>query len=203
MFQGLDENLVFPNPIDQFAQWYNDAQNAQELEPNAMVLATYLPGDYPSARWVLMKEFSTRGWVFFTNYESRKGQELRANPKASLTFYWTSLGRQVRIAGDVGPIDSEESARYFATRPLDSRIGAWASPQSRPLHSRQELVSLFEQKNQEFGQLETIPLPPHWGGYLLQPVYLEFWLFQDHRLHDRIAYQKEAEQAWRIQRLAP
>jgi pyridoxamine 5'-phosphate oxidase len=198
---SLDEASVEANPIRQFEIWFKQALDARLPEPNTMTLATVDAAGRPSARIVLIKGFDERGFVFFTNYESRKGQDLAANPHASLLFYWIELERQVRIEGTVVKTSSEESDAYFVSRPLGSRIGAWASAQSREIASRAELEAREAQFAERFG--ETPPRPPHWGGYRLVPETIEFWQGRPSRLHDRILYTRADDGAWRISRLSP
>ena len=166
-----------------------------------MALATATPDGRPSARMVLLKEADERGFAFFTNRESRKGGELAANPRAALLLHWWPLGRQVRVEGRVEPISDEESAAYFGTRPLPSRLAAWASPQSRPLADRAELERLYAEAAARFPG-DEVPLPPHWGGYRVVPDAYEFWQHGDDRLHDRIRYERDGN-AWKRERLAP
>ncbi len=196
----LDEGQVDRDPMKQFGVWMVEAIHAQVPEPTAMSLATADAKGNPSARIVLLKGVDPRGFVFFTNYESRKGRDLAANPRAGLTFLWKELERQVRIEGSVEKVTPAESAAYFATRPLGSRIGAWASPQSEVIASRAWLEGRWDELAKLHG--ENPPLPPHWGGYRVMPHYLEFWQGRRSRLHDRVAYTKSGSQ-WKIARLAP
>ncbi|HEV3104976.1 MAG TPA: pyridoxamine 5'-phosphate oxidase [Trinickia sp.] len=198
---SLDENTVNADPIVQFENWFKQALDARLPEPNTMTLATVDTRGYPSARIVLIKGFDERGFVFFTNYESRKGRDLAANPHASLLFYWIELERQVRIEGTVVKTNAEESDAYFASRPLGSRIGAWASEQSREIESR----TLLEAREKAFAERygENPPRPPHWGGYRLIPEAIEFWQGRPSRLHDRILYTRQRDGHWRISRLSP
>jgi pyridoxamine 5'-phosphate oxidase len=198
--ETLDEGRVDPDPIRQFQAWMNEAVAAQLPEPTAMTLATVNGRGRPSARIVLLKGVDAQGFVFFTNYESRKGKELAANPMAALTFMWKELERQVRIEGQAERVSAAESNAYYATRPLGSRIGAWASPQSDAIESRAWLEKRWEELTREHG--ENPPCPPHWGGYRILPDYLEFWQGRGSRLHDRIAYARAGER-WKIARLAP
>ena len=198
---ALDETSVDPDPIGQFQLWFQQALDARLPEPNAMTVATVDAQGRPSARIVLIKGVDERGFVFYTNYESRKGCELAANPHASLLFYWIELERQVRIEGAVEKTSAEQSDAYFASRPLPSRIGAWASEQSREIASRTELEAREKAFAERFG--ETPPRPPHWGGYRLVPERIEFWQGRPSRLHDRILYTREAGAHWRISRLSP
>ena len=197
---SLSEEDVKANPIDQFHIWFDQAQHAELPEPNAMTVASVDANGKPSARVVLIKEVTQDGFVFFTNYESRKGQALTANPHAALLFFWPELERQIRIEGSVSKLSAEESDAYFHSRPLDSRIGAWASPQSQVITSRTQLVT----KAAEFALKFALnpPRPPHWGGFRVKHEVLEFWQGRPSRLHDRIQYVLEDGQ-WKIQRLAP
>lgn len=198
---SLDESSVERDPIRQFQLWFQQALDAQVPEPNAMTVATVDAEGRPSARILLIKGVDERGFVFFTNYESRKGRELAANPHASLLFFWSELERQVRIEGAVEKTSEQESDAYFASRPLGSRIGAWASEQSREIASRMVLEAREKAYVERFG--ENPPRPPHWGGYRLVPERIEFWQGRPSRLHDRIVYIREPDGHWRIVRLSP
>ncbi len=197
---NLSEEDVKANPIDQFHIWFDQAQHAELPEPNAMTVASVDANGKPSARVVLIKEVTQDGFVFFTNYESRKGQALTANPHAALLFFWPELERQIRIEGSVTKLSAEESDAYFHSRPLDSRIGAWASPQSQVITSRTQLVTKAAEYALKFAL--NPPRPPHWGGFRVKHEVLEFWQGRPSRLHDRIQYVLENGQ-WKIQRLAP
>ena len=199
---GLSEESLAADPIDQLRLWLDQAREAQPEDFTAMVLATADRDGRPAARVVLLKGLDERGLVFYTHYKSRKGQELLENPKAALVFYWSALERQVRIEGTVEKISREESAAYFVTRPRGSRLGAWASPQSRPLAGREELEALVEAAAERFADGD-IPLPDEWGGYLVRPESLEFWQGRPSRLHDRLCYERLSSGGWRIERLAP
>ncbi|MFI5310625.1 MAG: pyridoxamine 5'-phosphate oxidase [Gemmatimonadales bacterium] len=200
--EPLNEGDVDPDPIRQFERWFEEAKRAELVEPNAMTLATCAPDGSPSARIVLLKGVDALGFVFFTDYRSRKGAELDANPRASLCFWWDSLQRQVRVAGTVARVAAEESAAYFRTRPHGSRVGAWASRQSSRLPSRAVLEAEMAQYLQRYPEGGDVPLPPHWGGYRVTPDFLEFWQGRPNRLHDRIVYERQRG-AWSIGRLSP
>jgi pyridoxamine 5'-phosphate oxidase len=199
--EGLAEADVAPDPVVQFGRWYDDARSAGLVEPSAMTLATATAGGVPSARMVLLRGVDRRGFVFYTNYESRKAAELAANPLAALVFWWGELQRQVRVEGRVERTSREESAAYFRTRPPGSRLSAWASPQSRVILGREVL----EERVAEVAAGHPggdVPLPPFWGGYRLVPEVVELWQGRPNRLHDRLRYTRAAG-GWRIERLAP
>lgn len=195
----LLEASVADTPSEQFTRWFSEALEAGVPEPNAMTLATIGPDQHPSARIVLLKGFDEQGFVFYTNYESRKGRELAEHPQASLLFFWQMLERQVRIEGRIEKTSAQESDDYYHSRPLESRIGAWVSPQSQPT-TREAL----ETRNSELtASLGNDPArPPHWGGYRVVPHYVEFWQGRPSRLHDRLAYRQQ-DGVWTLQRLAP
>ena len=197
----LNEAASHADPLRQFAQWLNEAITAQVPEPNAMTLATVASNQRPSTRIVLVKGFDERGIVWFTNYDSRKGQELAGNPFAALQFHWVALERVVRIEGAVEKVSAQESDDYFNSRPLDSRIGAWASPQSQVIPGRAVLVANAAKYGAKF--LLQPPRPPHWGGYRLRPERWEFWQGRKSRLHDRLRYTLQADASWLRERLAP
>ena len=201
----LDESQVDPDPYRQFARWFDEAVKAELPEPNAMTLATAGVDLRPAARIVLLKGFDERGFVFFTNYASRKGQELAAHPRVALLFHWVELERQVRIEGVAGKVDAGESDAYFAGRPRPSRLGAWASPQSQPVAGRAALEAGYAAVEAQYRDAgERIPRPPHWGGYRVIPEALEFWQGRHSRMHDRIRYRRNPDVgAWIIDRLAP
>jgi pyridoxamine 5'-phosphate oxidase len=200
---SLDEATVERDPIKQFALWYDAAVAAGLPEPEAMTLSTATPDGRPSARIVLLRGFDVHGFCFFTNYTSRKGRELAANPYAALTFHWTEHERQVRIEGRVEKTTDAESDAYFKTRPAKSRIGAWSSPQSDVLADRAALEELFARFTTEHPDDTVIPRPPHWGGYRLVPERSEFWQGRRSRLHDRLRFRRDERGVWIIERLAP
>lgn len=197
----LDESHADSAPLRQFERWLSEAIDAGAPEPTSMTLATVGEGGKPSTRPVLLKGFDARGFVWYTNYDSRKGHELAANPHAALQFHWIDLERVVRIEGTVAKVSAEESDAYFVTRPLDSRIGAWASPQSRVITSRGVLIAEAARFGAKF--LLHPPRPAHWGGYRLAPDRFEFWQGRASRLHDRLRYTLEPDGRWRRERLAP
>jgi pyridoxamine 5'-phosphate oxidase len=199
--KSLLEDDVLPDPLNQFSVWWNEAVNSKIEEVNAMTLATATPNGLPSARIVLLKGFTKEGFMFFTNYLSRKGTELAKNPHSALVFFWKELERQVRIEGTAEKVSDAESEAYFQSRPVGSRIGAWASPQSTPIAGRNIIEQNAEKYRLQFGDV-SIPRPPHWGGYIVKPVRIEFWQGRSSRLHDRVVYTKQHEE-WKIERLAP
>lgn len=198
----LSESEVTENPFDQFTLWFEQARNSEVSEPNAMTLATSIDNK-PSARIVLLKGFDERGFVFYTNYQSRKGAEMASNPNAALSFFWAELERQVRIEGIIEKVTAEESDSYFQSRPKGSRLGAWASPQSQTIADRSVLEKRGEELQTQYENEEYVPRPEHWGGYRLIANYIEFWQGRSNRLHDRILYQRDVEGIWQISRLAP
>lgn len=197
----LDEKSVSRDPMVEFARWFAEAQEAQVEEVNAMTLATASSDGTPSARIVLLKAFDSSGFVFFTDYRSRKGEELEANPRAALVLFWSELERQIRITGGVARTSERESESYFRTRPLGSRLGAWISHQSRVIPSRAPLEADLKEAEARFPHGE-VPLPPYWGGYRVVPETFEFWQGRENRLHDRIRYARQRDR-WRIERLSP
>ncbi|HSB10035.1 MAG TPA: pyridoxamine 5'-phosphate oxidase [Blastocatellia bacterium] len=199
--EALDESDVDPNPFRQFGRWIKQAEEAVPILPNAMTLATATRDGVPSARVVLLKDFDEAGFVFYTNYESSKGLELDQNPVAALCFYWSELGRQVRITGSITKTSREESEAYFHTRPIDSQLGAWASNQSEVIGGRVVLEQAMDEMVKKYDG-KRIPLPPYWGGYRVAPFIFEFWQNRPSRLHDRIRY-RLGEGRWIIERLAP
>lgn len=200
--QGIDVAAVSPDPFEQFGRWFDQALDAQLREPNAMTLATVSVEGRPAARIVLLKGFDHRGFVFYTNYHSRKGQELAQNPYAALVFLWADLERQVRIEGTVEKVSAQDSNAYFHSRPRGSRLGAWASGQSQVIGDRTVLEDRLQTLEQKY-QGQEIPRPPDWGGYRLTPTMIEFWQGRPNRLHDRLRYSRQEDNHWRIDRLAP
>jgi pyridoxamine 5'-phosphate oxidase len=198
---GLRESDADRDPIEQFRRWFDEALAAILHEPNAMTLATATPDGRPSARIVLLKGFDERGFVFYTNFEGRKGEELAANPRAALVLYWGELERQVRIEGRVSRVPDEESDAYFEGRPRGSQLGAWASEQSRPARDRGVLEERLRELEAEYGDRE-VPRPPFWGGYRVEPEVIEFWQGRENRLHDRLRYRR-SDEGWKVERLQP
>lgn len=199
----IDVADVDENPIAQFGKWLKEAIDAQVPEPNAMTLATCTPEGKPAARIVLLKGYDPEGFIFFTNYNSRKGTELMHNPHAALVFSWLELQRQVRVEGKVQKIAPEKSTEYFQSRPKGSQIGAWASPQSSVIDHRETLERNAAQLEEKYADSEILPRPEHWGGYIVKPRLVEFWQGRTNRLHDRIQYQLQPNGNWLIERLAP
>ncbi|MCA5003783.1 pyridoxamine 5'-phosphate oxidase [Sphingobacterium bovistauri] len=199
---SLLESDTLENPLEQFQLWFEQALASDVLEPNAMVLSTINSGGFPSSRVVLLKDLKAGGFSFFTNYSSQKGQDIARNEKVSLLFFWGELQRQVRVEGTVSVLAEEDSNDYFSSRPKGSQIGAWSSPQSQIIADRSVLEERVAAKEVEFEGLSTIPKPPFWGGYSIQPVRIEFWQGRSSRLHDRIVYCKEND-VWIKNRLAP
>lgn len=199
---GLRRAELHPNPIQQFSAWFAAALAAGIRDANAMCLATATPDGQPSGRIVLLKGFDERGFVFFTNYLSEKGQQLDVNPAAALVFYWVELERQIRISGSVEKTSREDSAAYFHSRPVGSRLGAWVSKQSEVIDARQILESRLVEFTERF-ETSEIPVPPHWGGYRVVPDKMEFWQGRPNRLHDRFRYSRTETGEWLIDRLAP
>ncbi len=200
--RDLLEDQANPDPIEQFETWFQEAMQANEHDATAMTLATVDQEGQPSARMVLLKASNQGGFVFYTNYESRKAKELDMTQKAALVFWWGSLERQVRIEGAVEYVSKVESDEYYNSRPLGSRLGAWASPQSKVISGREELEDAYNKTKEECADGD-IPRPPFWGGYRVVPHSIEFWQGRANRLHDRLRYTKQEDGRWTIERLAP
>ncbi|MFE7463711.1 pyridoxamine 5'-phosphate oxidase [Streptomyces sp. NPDC057499] len=201
--EGFTEDTLAADPMQQFAHWFRQVAVGGLLhEPNAMVVSTATPEGRPSSRTVLLKKYDGRGFVFFTNYESRKGRELTANPYASLLFPWHPMARQVIVNGRAERIGRDETVAYFRSRPHGSQLGAWASAQSTVIGSREELLARYEELEARYPEGEQVPAPPHWGGFRVVPDTIEFWQGHENRLHDRLRYVREGEQ-WRVERLCP
>lgn len=199
--EKLDKKDVHADPVLQFEKWFKEAVDAKVNEPNAMSISTVSAEGKPSSRIVLLRNFDQEGFVFYTNYNSRKGFDIRVNPNVALLFFWPELERQVRIEGVLKKQSPEESDRYFNSRPRESKLGAWTSEQSKPIDSRLVLDKAYDEHAKKFPGNE-VPRPPYWGGYLLTPLYMEFWQGRASRLHDRISYTHE-DQKWKIERLSP
>ncbi len=200
--QTLGEHDVADNPIAQFSKWWDEATASDITEINAMTLATVSPEGKPEARIVLLKGFDEKGFIFFTNYDSAKGKEMAANPYAALVFFWKELERQVRVEGKVEKVSAEESDAYFNSRPIGSRVGAWASPQSQVIKSRTEIEEKWKINQEKFSG-SKIPRPSFWGGYRVKPTSIEFWQGRSSRLHDRLRYRQNEAKNWLLERLAP
>jgi pyridoxamine 5'-phosphate oxidase len=202
MLHGLSESDLSADPFEQFRLWFEAAMQAGVLEANAMTLATATPDGQPSARMVLLKGYGPEGFTFFTNYESRKGRELAANPRAALILYWAALERQVRIEGSVTQVSAQESDTYFHSRPVGSQLGAAVSHQGEVISGRAVLEERLGELEERYREQE-VPRPAYWGGYRLAPSVIEFWQGRPNRLHDRLHYRRLAEGTWRIERLSP
>ena len=198
---SLDEASSAAHPMDQFTHWWEEATTSNIDEVNAFVLSTVDANRAPASRVVLLKGYTPEGFIFFTNYDSDKGKEIAANPNVAMNFFWKELERQVRITGTIKKISAEESAEYFHSRPLGSQVGAWSSPQSQVIPNRAFLEKSFEENTEKYKE-GIVPLPPHWGGYIVHPTQVEFWQGRSSRLHDRIRYNFENHQ-WTKVRLAP
>ncbi|MDQ8704637.1 pyridoxamine 5'-phosphate oxidase [Streptomyces sp. LHD-70] len=206
--EGITPEALAADPMTQFARWFHDAARAEEqgalYEPNAMVVATADAEGRPSSRTVLLKAYDDRGFVFFTNYESRKAREITAHPYVSLLFPWHPMARQVIVSGTALRTGRDETAAYFRTRPHGSQLGAWASPQSSVVGARTELDAAYAELEQRYPEGEQVPVPPHWGGFRVVPQSVEFWQGRENRLHDRLLYRRDpGSDGWRVERLAP
>ena len=200
---GLSRSGLNPDPVQQFTTWFEQARSTEIADPTAMVLATVGSNGQPSQRTVLLKYYDNNGFVFFTNFESRKAGEIAANSRVSLLFVWLELERQIQINGTASRISAAESAKYFMSRPKDSQMAAWVSSQSHPLSSRQMLMQKFQEMKRKIGE-GKVPIPSFWGGYQVQPVEIEFWQGRKNRLHDRFLYTRNVTaEGWNIERLAP
>ena len=200
--RALDESAMDPDPFAQFSEWFNEALSSQIVDANAMSLATASAGGEPSVRTVLLKELDDRGFVFYTHYNSPKGRDLADNPRASLLFFWPELERQVRITGAVSRVPRAMSEAYFATRPLESQLAAWAAPQSSELQNRAAIERQLDEVRSRFNA-QQVPCPPDWGGYHVAAERFEFWQGRPGRLHDRIVYTRQGDGTWKRSRLAP
>jgi pyridoxamine 5'-phosphate oxidase len=200
--EELDENSVLKDPLLQFQHWFEEALSAKLPDPNAFTLSTVSAEGRPSSRIVLLRSFDVNGFVFYTNYESRKGQELLINKWASLNFFWPELEKQIRIEGEATKVSEEQSEEYFNSRPKESKIGAWASDQSRIIENRNVLSEKYTILTEHYKD-NSPPKPPHWGGFKIKPDRFEFWQGRPNRLHDRIAYSLDKSGMWQINRLAP
>jgi pyridoxamine 5'-phosphate oxidase len=200
--RGFTESRANADPFRQFDAWFDDVFKANVPDANAMTLATVGPDGRPAARVVLLKGFNSDGFVFYTNYESRKGRELAENPHAAACFWWSQLDRQVRIEGTVEKLSADESDAYFAIRPRESQLASWASQQSQTLQNRAELIRRYRELTAQY-KSRPVPRPPHWGGFRLRPRTIEFWQGRRQRLHDRLRYRRDADGTWLLERLAP
>ncbi|MFJ7588324.1 pyridoxamine 5'-phosphate oxidase [Streptomyces sp. NPDC097617] len=198
----VDEGSLAENPMDQFALWFQQAADSRLFEPNAMVVSTATPDGRPSSRTVLMKQFDGRGFVFFTNYASRKGREVAENPHVALLFPWHPIARQVIVTGTAARIGRDETAAYFRSRPHGSQLGAWASEQSSVIGSRGELDRRYAELEARYPEGEQVPVPPEWGGLRVVPEAVEFWQGHENRLHDRLRYTRDGDE-WHVERLCP
>jgi pyridoxamine 5'-phosphate oxidase len=205
--EGLDETDLATHPMDQFARWFKQAAQAavqgMVYEPNAMIVSTADADGRPSSRTVLMKGYDEHGFVFYTNYDSRKARELAVNPYVSLLFPWHAVGRQVIVTGVARRTGRDETAAYFRTRPHGSQLGAWASAQSTVIPSRTGLDAAYEELTTRYPEGEQVPVPPHWGGFRIAPRTVEFWQGRSNRLHDRLRYTAEPDGTWHVERLSP
>lgn len=202
ILKSLHEYDVARQPMEQFTRWWDEAVESKIEEVNAMTLATSTPNGHPSSRIVLLKGYTPEGFIFFTNYQSRKGSEIEANPNVSLLFFWKELERQVVVEGSAEKVSEADSDAYFLSRPAGSRIGAWSSPQSTTIAGRHVIEENVRKYREQFPDDNNIPRPPHWGGYIVKPVKIEFWQGRSSRLHDRILFTQQGGE-WRVERLAP
>ena len=200
--QSLDESSVDDNPLEQYAKWFEEAVGAQVLDPKAMVVSTVDKEGKPSSRVLYVRGVKENGFLFYTNYASKKGKELSENPNVAVNIFWPELERQIRMEGVVEKLSADESDAYFASRPRESQIGAWASAQSETIENRETLVTLVNSFTKKFKENDTIPRPPHWGGYFIKANYFEFWQGRPSRLHDRIAF-RLVNDKWSKGRLSP
>jgi pyridoxamine 5'-phosphate oxidase len=200
--RGLRRSELDPDPIVQFNHWLHEARERELIEPNAMTVSTVDAAGQPWSRTLLLKICDARGFIFFTNYEGAKGHQLAGNPRAAITFWWGALERQVNISGTVTKVSREESEAYFHSRPVTSQLGAWASQQSSVVESRDVLEQRYRAAAEQFGH-DEVPLPDFWGGYLLRPATIEFWQGRRSRLHDRLRYTRQPDDAWMVERLSP
>ncbi|MEV6795496.1 pyridoxamine 5'-phosphate oxidase [Streptomyces sp. NPDC051320] len=200
---ALAESELAPGPMEQFSRWFGEAVDAGLYEPNAMVVGTAAPDGRPSSRTVLLKQYDRRGFVFFTNYGSRKGRELAANPAVTLLFPWHRIARQVIVTGTAARIPREETVAYFRTRPHGSQLGAWASAQSSVIETREELTDRYQELAERYPEGSAVPVPPEWGGYRVVPETVEFWQGHENRLHDRLRFVGGSGGGWRVERLCP
>ena len=199
---SLDEASTASNPMDQFEQWWEEAIQSNIDEVNAFTLSTIGLNGAPQARVVLLKGFTPSGFIFYTNYESNKGKEIEANPNVAMNFFWKELERQVRITGTIKKVSTEDSEKYFHSRPIGSQVGAWSSPQSQVIPDRTYLENIMNENLEKYKE-GNVPLPPHWGGYIIHPTNIEFWQGRSSRLHDRLHYSLQADHSWTKVRLAP
>lgn len=200
---GIDFDDMAADPFTQFGRWFDEAAQLNMIEPNGMTLSTVDANGRPSGRVVLLKAWDSRGFVFYTNFESRKGQAMGVNPWAALTFWWREQERQVRIEGKIEKVAAEEADAYYNSRPRESRLGAWASPQSQPVAGRHVLATKLDEVGARFPADEPLPRPPFWGGYRLVPDMVEFWQGRRSRLHDRMVFRLRPDESWELVRLAP
>ena len=203
---SLEINICFgeqKNPIDLFKEWYEEAKKSEINDPNAVAVATSDSNSIPSVRMVLLKDFSKNGFVFYTNLDSKKSEDLKSNPNASMCFHWKSLLRQIRLVGKISEVSSDEADKYYNSRQYGSRIGAWASNQSKILKKREDLYKSIEKFKKKYPDTEVVPRPPHWSGWILKPKEIEFWLDGENRIHERLKYIKKQNGSWSRFLLSP